>query len=84
MTTRLYRSRSDRKLAGVAGGLAQYFGIDPIIVRLAFVLLFFAPHSIIVPIYLILWIVMPEEPVTQQPVTQEPYRYDPYTGQPIQ
>jgi phage shock protein C len=79
MTTHLYRSRSDRKFAGVAGGLAQYFGIDPIIVRLAFVLLFFAPHSIIVPIYIILWIVMPEEPVVQQP-----HRYDPYTGQSLQ
>jgi phage shock protein C len=84
MTTRLQRSRSDRKLAGVAGGLAQYFGIDPIIVRLAFLLLFFAPHSIVVPVYLILWIVMPEEPVTQQLPAQEPYRYDPYTGQPLQ
>jgi phage shock protein C len=84
MTTRLYRSRSDCKLAGVAGGLAHSFGIDPMIVRLVFVLLLFAPHSIIVPIYVILWIVMPEEPVTQQPAAQEPYRYDPYTGQPIQ
>ncbi|NTU82212.1 MAG: PspC domain-containing protein [Chloroflexales bacterium] len=84
MTTRLQRSRSDRKLAGVAGGLAQYFGIDPMLVRLAFVLLIFAPHSIIVPIYLILWIVMPEEPVTQQPAAAEPHRCDPYTGQPIQ
>jgi len=69
--------------AGVAGGLAKYFGIDPIIVRLVFLLLFFAPHSIIVPIYLILWVVMPREPLAQEPVTQEPYRYDPYTGQPL-
>lgn len=83
MTTRLQRSRSDRKIAGVAAGLAQYFGIDPMLVRLAFVLLLFAPHSIIVPIYIILWVVMPEEPVAQ-PAPAEPHRYDPYTGQPIQ
>lgn len=82
MTTRIQRSRSDRKIAGVAAGLAQYFGIDPMLVRLVLVLLIFTPHSIIVPIYLILWVVMPEEPVAQ-PAAQEPYRYDPSTGQPI-
>ncbi|MCX6023767.1 MAG: PspC domain-containing protein [Chloroflexi bacterium] len=37
-TRRFARSRNDRMIAGVAGGLAQYFGIDPVLVRLGFVL----------------------------------------------
>ena len=40
-TKRLYRSRKDRMLAGVCGGLSQYFGIDPVVVRLAFLLVGF-------------------------------------------
>lgn len=61
-TKRLYRSRFDRMIGGVCGGLANYFDIDPTLVRLAFVaLLIFGVGS---PglVYLILWIVMPEEP----------------------
>jgi phage shock protein C len=34
---KLYRSRTNRMLAGVAGGLAEYFSIDPLVVRLVFV-----------------------------------------------
>ncbi len=75
MPTRLTRSLHDRMFAGVAGGLAAYFGIDATIVRLAFVLAVLSGISPL--IYLILWIVMPEEPAAA------PYRYDPYTGQPI-
>ncbi len=78
MTTRLLRSRTDRMFAGVCGGLAAYFGIDVTLARLVFVLAVLSGLSPL--IYLILWIVMPEEPATAAP----PYRYDPYTGQPIQ
>ncbi|MBS4960263.1 MAG: PspC domain-containing protein [Clostridiales bacterium] len=42
MKKRLYRSRRDKKLAGVCGGVANYFGIDPIIVRLIWVFLTFS------------------------------------------
>jgi phage shock protein C len=57
---RLMRSTSDRILAGVCGGLASYLGIDTILVRLAFLLLI--PASGLGPlIYLILWLLMPEE-----------------------
>jgi phage shock protein C len=49
-------------IAGVSAGLAQHFGLDPVIVRLLFVLLFFAPHSPALLIYIILWVVMPQEP----------------------
>ncbi|MFC1962162.1 PspC domain-containing protein [Chloroflexota bacterium] len=60
MAKRLYRSRSDRMLWGVCGGLAQYFDLDPIIVRLIFVLLLFA-NGIGILIYIIMTIVVPRE-----------------------
>ncbi|MCB0005355.1 MAG: PspC domain-containing protein [Anaerolineales bacterium] len=64
MEKRLMRSQSDRMVAGVAAGLAEYFNIDPAIVRLLFVLMaVMGGHGLL--IYLILWLVMPEvdEPV---------------------
>ena len=76
MTTTLQRSRSDKMIAGVAAGLAQYIGSDVTIVRLALVLLFLLTHGGALPIYVILWIVMPQEPALAP-------RYDPYTGQPL-
>ena len=55
---RLLRS-SNRKIAGVCGGLADYLGIDPTVVRIIFTLLFlFAGGGLL--IYLILWLIMPE------------------------
>lgn len=60
-TKRLYRSRTDRKIAGICGGLAQYFDIDPVIVRLAWALLFFLAGTGFI-VYLIAWIVIPLEP----------------------
>jgi phage shock protein C len=60
-TKRLHRSRTNRMLGGVCGGLAEYFGIDPSIVRVIFVLLSL-PGGIPGPlIYFILWLVVPEE-----------------------
>jgi phage shock protein C len=77
MTTNLMRPRTDRMVAGVCAGLANYFGIDPIIVRIIFVV---AVLSGLTPlVYLILWIVMPEEPAVTPP-----FRYDPYTGERMQ
>lgn len=57
---RLYRSKNEKMIAGVCGGLASYFGIDPTLVRLVFVLLLFAPPSGLL-IYLIMWLIMPLE-----------------------
>lgn len=57
----LYRSKDDRWLAGVCGGLGKYFNIDPTIVRVLFILFAAAVGGGIL-IYLILWIVIPEEP----------------------
>jgi phage shock protein C len=61
-TKKLYRSRSDRRLAGVCGGLATYFNIDATLIRLLFILgLLFVGGTLLA--YIILMIVIPEEPV---------------------
>jgi len=57
---RLYRNRYDTVIAGVAGGLAKYFNIDPIIARIIFVALAFTGGGGI--IYIILWIAIPVDP----------------------
>jgi len=55
---RLTRSETDKRIAGVCGGLGEYFGIDPILVRVAFVLLALMGPGLIA--YIVLWIVMPK------------------------
>jgi len=61
MKDRLYRSRRVRVFGGVAGGLAQYFNLDPILIRVLFVLITIL-HGFGILLYIILWIVVPEEP----------------------
>jgi phage shock protein C len=58
---RLYRSRTNRMLGGVAGGLAEYLQVDSALVRLAFAALAFAAGAGFLG-YIIAWIVIPEEP----------------------
>lgn len=55
---RLYRNEQDKIIGGVASGLANYFGIDPAIIRVLFVALFFGGGSGLL-IYILLWIVLP-------------------------
>ena len=62
MDKKLYRSRIDNKIAGVCGGIGEYFNVDPTFVRIAMILLVFA-HGIGVIAYIISWIVMPLRPV---------------------
>ena len=61
MSKKLYRSRDDRMIAGVCGGLAEYFGVDSTLIRLA-VLFIFLFQGIGLIAYLIAWLVMSEEP----------------------
>lgn len=61
MARKLYRSRTDSMIGGVCGGLAEYFDIDPAIVRLAAVLLVFAGGSAIIA-YILAWIIIPQKP----------------------
>ncbi|WED41825.1 PspC domain-containing protein [Legionella cardiaca] len=60
-TKRLYRSRRERMIAGVCGGLAQYFGMDPTIMRLIFIVCLLLGGSAIL-VYLIMWLIVPLEP----------------------
>ncbi len=62
---KLYRSTDNRWLAGVCGGLAKYFDIDPTLVRVIFVVLaFFGLGGAI--IYLLLWVLIPQEPTDEE------------------
>jgi phage shock protein PspC (stress-responsive transcriptional regulator) len=57
---RLFRSRYDRVLGGVCAGLANYFNVDPVLIRVAWVVGFFAAGVGFLA-YLIAWIIIPEE-----------------------
>jgi len=58
---KLLRSKKERMIGGVCGGLGNYFNIDPTIVRLIFVLSFFFLFKSSLLIYLLLLIIVPEE-----------------------
>ena len=62
----LFRSRRDRAIAGIAGGLGEHFGVDPVWFRVAFVVLAVGGGSGIL-IYLIMWLIVPERPVGDLP-----------------
>lgn len=55
---RLYRSETDRMLAGVCGGLGEFFGVDPTLIRIGFIVLALAGGAGL-PIYLAMWVVVP-------------------------
>jgi phage shock protein C len=61
---KLQRSRTNHKIAGVCGGLGEYFDVDPTLIRLVWLIaLFFAGTGLLA--YIIAWIVMPEEPLSE-------------------
>jgi len=62
MNERLYRSTTDKFVGGVCGGLAEFFGIDPSIVRVVFVLLTLASAGTGIIAYLIMLVVIPKRP----------------------
>lgn len=75
-TKRLYRSRNNRMVSGVCGGLGEFFNIDATVVRLIFVLgTVFGLGSLLIA-YIVLMIVVPEEPgaysVTTSPASPPP------------
>lgn len=61
MTKRLFRSRKEKMVTGVCAGIAEYFDIDPTLVRLGFIILTFAGASGLIA-YIVATIVIPEEP----------------------
>lgn len=77
MNNRLYRSRNDQMIAGVCAGVAEYFDMDPTIVRILFVLLSLGPLPGIL-VYIVLAVIMPERPLideaertAERPLTDE-------------
>lgn len=69
MARKLYRSRTDKKLLGVLGGVAKYFNIDATILRIIYVLLSIFVIGCPIIIYLIAALIIPEEP--ENPEYQE-------------
>lgn len=70
MTKRLYRSRTEKMIAGVAGGIAQYLDIDPVFIRIAFVTLIFF-HGAGIIIYFISALIIPKEEIFGGPAPTE-------------
>jgi phage shock protein C len=68
---RLYRSSTDRVIGGVAGGLATYFNLDPLLVRFLFIIFtIFGGGAVVV--YIVLWIVTPEASSVQSKIQNQP------------
>ena len=67
MTDRLYRSRDDRMLAGVAAGVADSLDTDPSLIRVVWVVLAFLTGGIAIVVYIVMAIVVPEAPVGFMP-----------------
>lgn len=62
---RLYRSRSERMIAGVCGGLGEYLNIDATVIRLIFAIAALWGGAGLI-VYLVMWLVVPEEPAASQ------------------
>ena len=77
---KLRRPLDDRMVAGVCSGLARYFGIDPVLVRIGFVVLALATWGVALVGYAVMWVVMPDEDAPEPPAWRDPS--DPTWGQP--
>ncbi len=72
---RLYRSVSDRMIAGVAAGLADYLKVDAVWIRILFVALAVFSHGLFVLVYLAAWVLVPENPADAGVSTKPPSRF---------
>lgn len=61
MEKRLQRSRTEKMIGGVCGGLAEYFNVDPTLLRILWVIVTLAGGAGLL-LYIILWVIMPLEP----------------------
>jgi phage shock protein C len=62
---RLYRSTTERLLGGVCGGIGRHIDVDPIIIRIVWILITCVSLGIGIIAYLVCWVVIPEEPSAQ-------------------
>lgn len=86
MNRRLYRSRTDTVIGGVAAGLANYLNADPALVRVAWAILVPLTGGAALLAYIVAWIVVPEEPAAAAPFVSPTVgdpASDPVTGQPL-
>lgn len=67
---RFYRSRDDRIIAGICGGLAERFGWEPIVVRIAALFLLFT-IGVILPIYIVVWMLTPKTPIGRRDLSPD-------------
>jgi len=63
---RLYRSKTDKVLGGVCGGVAEYLDVDPVVVRLIWAIVTLISMGMGLLAYIIAWIIIPEEPTSKQ------------------
>ena len=75
MNERLYRSRDERMIAGVAGGVAERFDVDPSLVRVLWVVLVFLSGGIFLLLYIAMAVLVPEAPVGERPVAHLGHRH---------
>ena len=68
----IYRSRTNRQLAGVCAGLGDLFGIDPTIIRLLFVFGVIFGYGSLLIVYLVMFLVVPEEPFANVLAVMQP------------
>jgi phage shock protein PspC (stress-responsive transcriptional regulator) len=68
--SRLYRSEKNKMIAGVAGGIGEFFGVDPSLIRLLFVIITLLGGSGIL-LYIVLWIILPTESDVKKGTTEE-------------
>ncbi len=70
MAKKLYRSRQNHKIAGVCGGIAEYFDVDPIIIRLLALILVLSVGAGSIA-YIVAWLIVPKEPENPYPAENE-------------
>jgi phage shock protein PspC (stress-responsive transcriptional regulator) len=58
---KLYRSTSNKKIAGICGGMAEYFSVDPATIRIFAIVLGVIAWYVVVPLYLLFWIIVPPD-----------------------
>ena len=61
MAKRVYRSRNEKVIAGICGGLGEYFGVDPVLIRIVWVVTVICAGTGILA-YILAWILFPKEP----------------------
>ncbi|UCE24567.1 MAG: PspC domain-containing protein [Candidatus Zixiibacteriota bacterium] len=72
MQKRLYRSTTNKVIAGVCGGLGEYFNLDPVFIRVIAVILALIPHGFGIVAYIIAWIIIPKPAPSEAGVQAAP------------